>query len=116
MQLTEKYRPQSWADVCGQEKAVAKCQLLIKRGLGGRAVWISGHSGTGKSSIGRLLAAEIAEPDYIQEWDASALTVADLQAFEHEMSYRALSFSGEGKPGKAFLVNKAHGLRKPVIR
>jgi replication-associated recombination protein RarA len=99
MQLTEKYRPQKWADVAGQDKALSKCQLLIKRGLGGRAIWISGQSGTGKTTIARLLAAEIAGPDYITEWDASALTVAELQAFEHEMSYRALSFDGDGKPG-----------------
>lgn len=52
--LFEQYRPANWSQVIGQEKAVAKIQQLAKRGLGGRAYWISGQSGTGKTTIGRL--------------------------------------------------------------
>ena len=47
MQLTERYRPQTWGDVAGQDKAVARLRALAKRGLGGRAYWLSGQSGTG---------------------------------------------------------------------
>jgi replication-associated recombination protein RarA len=31
--LTEQYRPQSWADVVGQDKIVHRVQALAKRGL-----------------------------------------------------------------------------------
>ena len=58
MQLCDQYRPQTWSDVVGQDKAIAKIDALRKRGLGGRAYWISGQSGTGKSSIGRLIQVE----------------------------------------------------------
>ena len=60
MQLHEQYRPRSWSEVVGQDKAIAKVKLLAKRGLAGRAYWITGQSGTGKTTIARLIAAEVA--------------------------------------------------------
>ena len=48
MRLYEQYRPQSWSEVVGQDKALAKLERLRKRGgWGGRSFWISGQSGTG---------------------------------------------------------------------
>lgn len=114
MQLTEKYRPSAWSDVAGQDKTVAKCRALIARGLGGRAVWIAGQSGTGKTTIAKLLAAEIAAPDYTEEVDAAGLTVAELQEIERHWSHTCL-FGGD-KQGRAYIVNEAHAMRKPVIR
>src|SRR4051812_16849702 len=59
--LFEQYRPASWAEVVGQDKALAKIETLRKRGLGGRAWLITGQSGTGKTTIARLLAGEVAD-------------------------------------------------------
>ena len=42
MQLTEQYRPQTFDDVVGQDKIVAAHRALAKRGLAGRAYWLSG--------------------------------------------------------------------------
>ena len=74
--LTEQYRPKSWAEVVGQEKVVNRLLALRKRGLAGRAYWLSGQSGTGKTTIARLIAADVAEEFCIQEVDAAGLTVA----------------------------------------
>jgi DNA polymerase-3 subunit gamma/tau len=109
--LTEQYRPQTWADVVGQDKVVQRIKALAKRGLAGRAFFISGQSGTGKTTIARLIAQEIADEFCIQEVDAAALTVGELQALEREMHVM-----GWGKGGRAYIVNEAHALRKPVIR
>jgi DNA polymerase III gamma/tau subunit len=110
--LTEQYRPRTWADVVGQEKVVQRVQSLAKRGLAGRAYWLSGQSGTGKTTIARLIAADVADELCIQEVDAAALTVAQLRDLEREMGVRGWGEQG----GRAYVVNEAHGLRKDVIR
>jgi DNA polymerase-3 subunit gamma/tau len=111
MQVHEQYRPRTWSDVVGQDKAVAKLQALAKRGLAGRAFWISGSSGTGKTTIARLLTAEVADPFFTEELDASDLTPAALRDIERNMALTAW-----GKGGRAYIVNESHGLRKDTIR
>jgi DNA polymerase III gamma/tau subunit len=111
--LTEKYRPSQWSDVIGQDKVVGRIQALAKRSsLSGRAFWLSGKSGTGKTTIARLIAQDVADPFLIQEVDASALTVAQLQDLEYESNLKGFG----DKSGRAFIVNEAHGLRKDVFR
>ena len=56
-----------------------RVQALAKRGLSGRAYWISGGSGQGKTTIGRLIAADVADEFMTREVDASALTVTELR-------------------------------------
>jgi DNA polymerase-3 subunit gamma/tau len=114
MQLTEAYRPKTWADVVGQDKTVGKIQALAKRGLAGRAYWISGKSGTGKTTIARLIAAEIADPLLTQEIDAQGCQVADLAKAEKALQLRG--WSTLGKSGRAIIINEAHALRKDCIR
>jgi hypothetical protein len=48
----------------------------------------------------------------IEEIDAQTLTPARLRAIEDECRYRMLG----SKPGRAYIVNEAHGLRKDTIR
>jgi DNA polymerase III subunit gamma/tau len=110
--LTEQYRPRTWGEVIGQEKVVQRILALAKRGLAGRAFWLSGGSGTGKTTIARLIAAEVADEICIHEVDAAALTVAQLRDLEREMGIRGW---GE-RAGRAYLLNEAHSLRKDVIR
>jgi DNA polymerase-3 subunit gamma/tau len=112
MQLTEQYRPQTWNEVVGQEKVVSRIRKLAKRGLAGRAYWLSGASGTGKTTIARLLAAEVASQWDTEEVDAGALSTAGLRDIERVLSLRGMGERG----GRALIVNEAHGLRRDVIR
>ncbi|MFC1765105.1 hypothetical protein ACFL6U_23915 [Planctomycetota bacterium] len=110
--LFEKYRPSTFDQVLGQDKAVRKVNLLLERGWGGRAWWISGASGTGKTTIAQIIAAHSADDLYIQEYDsADQLSVSEVDKIEKDMHYYA-----PGKGGRAYIVNEAHGLRKAVIR
>lgn len=111
MQLHEQFRPKSWADVVGQDKAIKQINQLRKRGLGGRAYFISGQSGTGKTTIAKLLAAEIANELCTVEIDASVATPARLTTIEQEMM-----LYGWGGKGRAYIINEAHGLSRPAIR
>ena len=111
MQLHEQYRPECWADVIGQPKALSRIDVLRERGIGGRAFWIAGQSGTGKTTIARLIAAELADEFSTEELDASDCTPARLKDIERSMRTKAL-----GRGGRAVIVNEAHGLRKDAIR
>ncbi len=110
--LFEKYRPKNFSEVVGQEKVVARIQALAKRGLGGRAFWLTGQSGTGKTTLAKLIAAEVADDFMIHEIDAGTLTVSALAELEKET---ALSGWGN-KAGRAVVCNESHGLRRDTIR
>ena len=111
MKLFEQYRPKTLDDVLGQPKAVKTIERLIERGIGGRALWISGASGTGKTTLAKIIADSIADDLYIQEFDcADQLTVAALDKIESDMMYRGFG------SGKAYIINESHGLRKQSIR
>jgi replication-associated recombination protein RarA len=109
--LFERYRPSTWSEVVGQDKLVAKVNALRPRGLGGRAWWIAGPSGAGKTTCGRLIAREVAAEDAIVELDASEVTPADVRDWQRQFRGRPL-----GSNGWAILLNEAHGMRKDTIR
>jgi replication-associated recombination protein RarA len=76
LSLTEKHRPRTWAEVVGQEKIITRLRgMLARTGLAGRAYFLAGGSGQGKTTIARLISAEVADEFMIREVDASALTV-----------------------------------------
>ena len=99
--LFEKYRPRTFDEVVGQDKVVARIKALAKRGLTGRAFWIAGQSGTGKTSLARLLAAEVADDFLTREIDAGTLTVSAL-AEKPSVSHSILQ---TGKGSKKFYDN-----------
>lgn len=112
MTLAEQYRPCALTDVLGQLKAVKVIERMVTRGVGGRAFWISGASGTGKTTMARIIAGQIADNFFVEEYDsADKFAVADADRLATAMHLRAL-----GKGGRAWIINEAHGLRRPVIR
>jgi len=112
MQLFEEYRPTSWDQVVGQDEALQAIETVRQRGLAGRAWWIAGASGTGKTTIAKLLAAEVADELNIEEYDAGRLTDKGVEEIEHSLRFMRIG----SKPGCAVIVNEAHGLKAPVVR
>lgn len=113
--LHEKYRPQAWGDVLGQPAAVTLLQRFASGdSWGGRAIWISGKSGTGKTTLARIYAGERADKWNTVEVDASDVTASFLRDFEECWHLSVLTSTG--KTGKAYIVNEAHGLSAGSIR
>lgn len=111
MNLYEQYRPRSWSDVVGQDKAVAVCRQAVATGtVGGRAWWITGGSGQGKTTTARLLAAEVASDWCTFSMDATRLRVGDVTDMERQMRLYGL-----GKGGWAWIIDEAHKLRSDVV-
>lgn len=110
--LYEAYRPRTLAEIVGQDRAVSQAKRVLARSWGSRAWWVTGSSGTGKTTMAYAIAAEGADEFFVEELDASTLTLAAVRELELSMRYTALA----SKPGRAYIVNEAHGLRKDTIR
>lgn len=110
--LHEKYRPKDWSEVIGQDKATTLLAKLETAGkLAGKAYWISGRSGNGKTTIARIIAAKVSSPLNTAEFDAGELTPSTLRGIEDELHYRPMDCAA-----RCFIVNEAHGLRKDSAR
>ncbi len=110
--LAEKYRPRSLNEIIGQDKVTQNIDRLNhSTGLGGRAYWITGQSGTGKSSIALIIADIVA---------GSKFTTIETTGRELTINFiKDLALRWRSKPlygtGHALIVNESHGLSKPVI-
>jgi len=111
MKLYEKYRPKSFDQVIGQSAAVAGIRYVLNRGWGGKAWFIHGPSGAGKTTLARIIAAHGADDWFIEELPmARDISIADLRVMRASMALYAT-----GKGGRAFIINEAHGMRRDVL-
>jgi replication-associated recombination protein RarA len=113
MFLYEQYRPTTIEQIVGHEVAKKELACVLRRGgAGGRAFWFGGKSGIGKTTFGRIIAAMIADPFFIQEYDTADDVTA---AVADEIAYY-MTFGAAGKGGRAYIINEAHALRGAIVR
>jgi len=115
MNLYEKYRPANLEQFVGNDKAVTKVRKLMERGVGGRAYWITGASGTGKTTLALILGKTIASDWNIKEIDSTGLFPSHIKEIEDTIRYHGMEIE-KGLGGHAIIINEAHGLRKDTIR
>ncbi|MCK4601053.1 MAG: AAA family ATPase [Phycisphaerae bacterium] len=111
MRLYEKYRPTTLADVIGQPKAVKTIRHLAEHnGIGGQSFWLAEKSGTGKTTLARILAAYLADDFFVIEFPGRELTPRHVRRLQQDSRLYSL-----GKGGRVWIINEAHGMSKPVI-
>lgn len=110
--LADKYRPRTFDDVLGQPKLVSTLRRLESTtGLGGRAYYIAGPSGAGKTTLAKLIAATIAEPWATWELTGREATAGELRSIV-DRCYRGRPLGGKGF---AVVINECHGLSRGSI-
>lgn len=114
MRLDEKYRPRQFADVIGQSKAVKVLESIQTRNngsFGGYAYYIQGGSGTGKSTLARIMAGVNTSKFTVYETTGRELTTTELKR-QADLWSRGQAITGDCW---ALIVNESHGLSRPVI-
>jgi len=108
MRLDEKYRPRCFGDVAGQTKAV---RILSAVDCSGRGIYITGKSGTGKTTLALITAERVTGCiEGITETTGRELTPNRIKDWFQTIS------TGRGLyGGYSLIVNESHGMSRPVI-
>lgn len=107
-ELHTKYRPSDWREVVGQDSVIESVLGAIEEKRS-RAYLFTGPSGTGKTTIARLIAKEVgAKGSNLLEIDAATHTGVDSMRDVQDL----LRFSPLGGGSKVVIVDEAHQLSK----
>ena len=107
--LYRKYRPQSFAEVVGQEEVVGGLERAIKQGKVAHSYIFAGGRGIGKTTIARILAKAIGtHSDDIYELDAASNRgIDEIRSLREAVNVLPLH-----SPYKVYILDEAHMLTK----
>lgn len=95
--LENKYRPQDWADLILPTKGRAQVQVAMVRraveaGIQPLRLWIDGPSGTGKTTLARMIASKIGNTSVKVEIDGADVTAKHVETWTDWFRARATLF------------------------
>lgn len=110
--LYRKYRPETFADVVGQEQIVSVIQKSLKDGSVSHAYLFTGSRGTGKTTVARIIARELGtSANDVYEIDAASNRgIDDIRELRENV--RTLPFDSKYK---VYIVDEVHMLTKEAF-
>jgi len=117
MMLYEKYRPQSWSDLVGQDKAVSMIQRILARpGFDRGAFWLEcageNNSGVGKTSLAWLIARTLADDFFIEAINGARLDKVAVKRIEQAAWLTTWSAD---KPFRVSIIDEAHAISAGAV-
>lgn len=116
MHLHDKHAPKDWSEYVGQDRAVQTVRRVIGRSDFDRgAIWIDcageNNSGTGKTTLARLIASELADPINIVETKG-----ADVDKnWCRDMADTAQYCAWGSKPFRVWIINESHAISAGAV-
>lgn len=115
--LHERFRPRTWEQLIGQDKAVRCVRRIIDRpNFAGDAFWVVGPSGTGKTTLGWLIARQFTKADSdISEVDGQACTIEAVRELVATWRQSPL-FKDLTPPWRVYICNEAQAMTSKAIQ
>lgn len=107
-ELFKVYRPRRFTDILGQDEAVKILSRMVKKGNVPRSILFSGPSGTGKTSLARVLATKLG----CRKHDLEEINIADLRGIDTIRDIRSkMTLNPLGGKAKIWILDECQTMR-----
>ena len=109
--LINKYRPQKWEEVIGQDALVKSLRNAVVTNAA-HTFLLVGPSGCGKTTLARIAAKEFGSKYPVEINAAKFTSIDDMRDLTDKLNYRPL----DNEPCRSFIVDEFHALSRQAVQ